>query len=173
MIFFCKEREQRCPRSLVKKREAGRSSTATGFRLVTQSYPRLRSDDHPNSQVSVETPSFECLGVFHCHPAVSGMEERGEKSVTAGEKFGFDDLAPEQSKAAADLDLLLQLGCFSRDGFAFLAIGCLIRSILTKFISWRNQFFYFIVPWLVLVTNLIVIGVVEALGAIKNCTVSW
>lgn len=40
----------------------------------------------------VETPSFECLGVLHCQCPVLGMEERCEKSVTYGERFGFNDL---------------------------------------------------------------------------------
>lgn len=59
---------------------------------MTASYPHLRSNDHQNSKLQWKLPSFECLGVLHCQPPVLGMEQRCEKSVTAGEKFGFDDL---------------------------------------------------------------------------------
>lgn len=54
--------------------------------------PTFKVQQPPKLQVSVETPSFECLGVLRCQPLVLGVEERCEKSVTAGEKFGFEDL---------------------------------------------------------------------------------
>lgn len=82
-------------------------------------------------------------------------------------------VALKKSKEAAELNLLLQcsiwlyepgLACFS---------SCLSHSTLSKFISCRNRLFYFIMPWSVLLTDIIVIGMLEALSCIENGSMSW
>lgn len=61
--------------------------------------PTFKVQQPPKLQVSVEAPSFECLGVLRCQPPVLGVEERYEKSVAAGKKFGFEDLLGSSSRA--------------------------------------------------------------------------
>lgn len=75
-----------------------------------QRYPHLRSDDHQNSQVSVEAPGLECLSVLHCQPSALGMEERcGDRSLLV-KSLGLMvySAVPEAPKAASELNPLLQ-----------------------------------------------------------------
>lgn len=98
-----------------------------------------------------------------------------EKSVTYCESFVFSvyPVALNQSKEAVELNPLLQCSIWLYESGLACFSSCLSHSTLSKIITCGDRFFYFIMPWPVLITDIIVIGMLEALSPIKNGSMSW
>lgn len=100
---------------------------------------------HGNSQVLSALVSY--IANVHCW----GMQERSEKSVTYGKSFGFNDLqGSSRAESSSPVQYEPGLVCFSS------LVIQLRQSLLPVEID-----FYFMMPWPVPVTGIIVIGMLE------------